>query len=212
MQTSSLLPPPPRAVRLKSPVRRNLFLAILISIGGVALVLLLLNQVQRHQQQQARLTVDEAYVDGRVTKKYSRRDSARSGDAIVVESSYHVEYEFPAEGKAIRGIARISKPLWDVLRENGPVGVYYTLANPSVHQLVQPNDAAKRQTAKILLYVCGGFVCLFLIGSIDYLNRIRREQRKLRDWELSRDGKLLVNPKIPSETVALEEIVLVEVG
>lgn len=209
---NSSLPAPPRPVRLKPPVRRNLFLAVLISIGGVTLVLLLLGQVQRLQQQEARLTVDDAYVDGRVTKKYSRRDSARSGDAIVVESSYHVEYEFAAESKTIRGIGRISKPLWDALRENGPVGVYYDLANPSVHQLVQPNDAAKRRTAKILLYVCGGFVCLFLIGSIDYLNRIRREQRKLRDWELSEDGKRLVNPKILAETIALEKIELVEVG
>lgn len=204
------LPPPPRSIRLKPRVRRNLFLAILISIGGVALVLLLLGQVQRHERQQARLTVDDAFAGGRVTKKYSRRDSTKSGDAIVVESSYHVEYVFTAEGHSVRGIGRISKSLWDTLAENGPVGAYYTEGNPSVHQLVQPNDATKRRTAKILLYVCGAFVCLFLIASIDYLNRIRREQRTLRDWELAKDGKRLVNPRIGSESIALEKIQLVE--
>lgn len=207
---TSSLPPPPRHVRLTQKARRNLFLAIVISVAGVALVLLLLGQVQQHERQEAKLTVGDAYVDGRITRKYSRRDSAKSGAAIVVESSYHVEYEFTAEGRTVRGIGRIPKSLWDTLSEKGPVGVYYIEGNPSVHQLVRANDAGRRRTAKILLYVCGGFVCLFLIGAIDYLNRIRREQRRLRDWNLSEDGQRLANPHVASESVALEKIELVE--
>lgn len=204
--------PPPRPVRLTASARRNLFLAIVISVAGAALVLVLLGQVQQHARQQSRLIAGDTFVDGKVTRKYSRRDSAKSGDSIIVESTYHAEYEFVAGGHTVRGIARIPKSLWDTLSANGPVGVYYTEGNPSVHQLVRANQAGRQQAARILLYVCGGLVCLFLIGTIDYLNRIRREQRKLRDWTLSPDRTTLVNPHIPSETIALDTIELVELA
>lgn len=168
--------------------------------------------MQRQEEQQARRTVDGEYVPGKVTKKYSRRNEEKRAGAIVVESTFHVEYEFAAEGRTIRGIGRIRKVMWDKLQEGGPVGVYYTVGNPTVHELAPPNDARNRTLGKVMLYGCGALVMMFLLATIDYLNRIRREQRQLRDWAVSADGQELVHPANRTEKMQLEKIKLVEVA
>jgi hypothetical protein len=209
---SAALPPPPRHVRLKPATRRHLFLALLICVGGVALCLYLINQLELTRQLHARRGLEGNFVDGTVTRKYSRRERETRDGAILVGSTYHVEYVFRAEGQTIRGIGRISKPLWDRLRENQPVGVYYTPGNPSLHQLALAGDAARLRTATWLTYGCGAIVALFVLGTIDYLNRIRRQQRLLRDWELSPDGASLRHPKIHSQSEPLDKFNLVEIS
>ncbi len=128
-----------------------------------------------------------------------------------MESTYHVDYEFVAEGRTIRGIGRIRKVMWDKLQEGGPVGVYYTVGNPTVHDLAPPDDARNRTFGKVMLYGCGALVMVFLLATIDYLNRIRREQRQLRNWAISADGKELVHPANRTEKLPLDQIKLVEV-
>lgn len=209
--TNDPLGPPPRSVRVKRTTQRNLLLSILISVAGVALCLFLLRQVQRQEEQQARRSIEGEYVQGKVTKKYSRRNEEKRAGAIVVESTFHVDYEFTAEGRTIRGIGRIRKGVWDKLQEGGPVGVYYTVGNPTVHELAAPNDARNRKLGKVMLYACGALVMVFLLATIDYLNRIRREQRQLRGWAVSADGLELVHPANRTEKVRLDKIRLVEI-
>ena len=101
--------------------------------------------------------------------------------------------------------------MWDKLQEGVPVGVYYTVANPTIHELAPPNDARNRKLGKVMLYTCGALVMVFLLATIDYLNRIRREQRQLRGWAVSADGQELVHPANRTEKVPLARIKLVEV-
>ena len=204
------LGPPPRVVRLKRSTRRNLFLALLISIAGVALSLFLLDRVQRLDELRARRAFDGEFAEGKITRKYSRRDEERRAGAIVIETSYHVDYEFPAGGRTVRGIGRIRKALWDQLQEGGAVGVYYHPDNPSMHELAMPNEARNRRLGRITLYCSAAFVMIFLLATIDYLNRIRREQRQLRDWAVTGDGKALIHPANRADTILLEKITLVE--
>ncbi len=208
--SSTPLPIPPRNVRLTRLARRNLFFALLISLFGVVLVLFLVDRSQKYERRRARVVVNGPFVEGKVVKKSSRRDTSNSPGSITVRTTYHVDYEFNAEGQKIHGIGRVGKSLWDELREGGPVGVYYVPNNPSVHQLSAPGEEQRQQTAKYAMWGCGFFVFVFLLGTIDYLNRIRREQRQLRDWAQQNDK--LVNPVNREQSVPLEKIKLAELA
>jgi hypothetical protein len=158
----------------KKAERRNVFPIVLISAGGVALCMYLYDQVRTREAVRGEIAGNGVLTEARIVKKTQDRETVRTGAEITVYHHYMVEYEFQADGKPVRGQGRVGKSLWDQMREGGTAAVYYLPGNTSAHVLRPADEPGKLRKAKIVLWLCGSLVAIFVLGGLSYLNRIRR--------------------------------------
>jgi hypothetical protein len=161
---------PPRPVRLTGTGIFLLVAAVLVLAAGIALGYTIRNRSIEQSQTRQILQEQGTETDATVTRLW------RSGGK---SKTPRVAYQFPADGKVIRGDASISRKLWESLSEGSRVRVRYLPANPMLNR---PAESPLRPAPIWLSWavpVVAGVISLLMGYSL------RRQRRLLEDGRVA---------------------------